>query len=65
MNDDSIIAEKRLDFGLIPWIKRNSAHEMIRKKERAQTSITSECCTRTGCTWEEYAEYCPLNKRFN
>lgn len=34
-------------------------------KRRSGGSITQECCTRVGCTWEEYAEYCPSNKRIN
>ncbi|XP_053681704.1 probable insulin-like peptide 7 [Sabethes cyaneus] len=34
-------------------------------KRRSGGSITAECCTRVGCTWEEYAEYCPSNKRIN
>ncbi|XP_058462237.1 probable insulin-like peptide 7 [Malaya genurostris] len=34
-------------------------------KRRSGGSITAECCTRIGCTWEEYAEYCPSNKRLN
>ncbi|KAK3883118.1 hypothetical protein Pcinc_012546 [Petrolisthes cinctipes] len=29
------------------------------RHRRHASSITAECCTPDGCTWEEYAEYCP------
>uniref|UniRef100_A0A182Q0P7 Insulin-like domain-containing protein n=1 Tax=Anopheles farauti TaxID=69004 RepID=A0A182Q0P7_9DIPT len=53
-----------------PWaIDREVAYSFLRTrrtgKRRSGGSITAECCTRTGCTWEEYAEYCPSNKRLN
>ncbi|XP_053680561.1 probable insulin-like peptide 7 [Anopheles nili] len=53
-----------------PWaIEREQAYSFLRTrrtgKRRSGGSITAECCTRTGCTWEEYAEYCPSNKRLN
>uniref|UniRef100_A0A182IW76 Insulin-like domain-containing protein n=1 Tax=Anopheles atroparvus TaxID=41427 RepID=A0A182IW76_ANOAO len=53
-----------------PWaIDRDVAYRFLRTrrtgKRRSGGSITAECCTRTGCTWEEYAEYCPSNKRLN
>lgn len=50
-----------------PWISSESAHTLLRfrRNDKASGSITSECCTRAGCTWEEYAEYCPSNKRLN
>ena len=58
------------DFiGVIPWIPNNVAHSFLRTRRNARRSgggsITQECCTRVGCTWEEYAEYCPSNKRIN
>lgn len=32
--------------------------------ERAKRGISDECCSGTdGCSWEEYAEYCPANVR--
>ncbi|PSN45470.1 putative insulin-like peptide 7 [Blattella germanica] len=35
-----------------------------RRRRSAEPSITDECCHNSaGCTWEEYAEYCPANKR--
>ncbi|XP_046748804.1 probable insulin-like peptide 7 [Diprion similis] len=53
-----------------PWVSGWRAKEMVRYrrdlKRRSQTavaSITQECCAGPGCTWEEYAEYCPANKR--
>ncbi|XP_066962342.1 probable insulin-like peptide 7 isoform X1 [Macrobrachium rosenbergii] len=33
------------------------------RRRRQSQSITSECCTAAGCTWEEYAEYCPTSSR--
>lgn len=50
-----------------PWMSSEEAHAMLRtrRNEKATGSITQECCTRVGCTWEEYAEYCPSNKRLN
>lgn len=49
------------------WIPIEEAHQMIRFRRNAKPSgsITSECCTKSGCTWEEFAEYCPSNKRIN
>nr|CAD7202890.1 unnamed protein product [Timema douglasi] len=35
-----------------------------KRRSAAGGSITDECCQASGgCTWEEYAEYCPANKR--
>nr|CAD7459904.1 unnamed protein product [Timema tahoe] len=35
-----------------------------KRRSAAGGSITDECCqAKGGCTWEEYAEYCPANKR--
>lgn len=50
-----------------PWMSSEEAHAMLRtrRNEKQTGSITQECCTRVGCTWEEYAEYCPSNKRLN
>lgn len=50
-----------------PWTSSEDAHQVLRfrRSDRPTGSITSECCTRVGCTWEEYAEYCPSNKRLN
>ncbi|XP_049820865.1 probable insulin-like peptide 7 [Aethina tumida] len=51
-----------------PWISPTKAKRYLRFKrdvKRSGPSITSECCKSTGCTWEEYAEYCPTNKRHN
>ncbi|XP_023702681.1 probable insulin-like peptide 7 [Cryptotermes secundus] len=36
----------------------------LQRRRGPSPSITEECClNRAGCTWEEYAEYCPANKR--
>ncbi|KXJ76663.1 hypothetical protein RP20_CCG009228 [Aedes albopictus] len=55
---------------LARWtISKEQAQSFLRTrrtgKRRSGGSITAECCTRVGCTWEEYAEYCPSNKRIN
>ncbi|XP_058116202.1 probable insulin-like peptide 7 [Anopheles ziemanni] len=60
-------SQKTVSF---PWaIDREVAYSFLRTrrtgKRRSGGSITAECCTRIGCTWEEYAEYCPSNKRLN
>ncbi|KAJ3666452.1 hypothetical protein Zmor_001894 [Zophobas morio] len=51
-----------------PWLAPKKAKRFLRFKRglnrRAGSSITSECCKSSGCTWEEYAEYCPTNKRY-
>ncbi|XP_041785865.1 probable insulin-like peptide 7 [Anopheles merus] len=75
-NGNAGMVEKRtsmVDEGQLvpyPWaIDREVANAFLRTrrtgKRRSGGSITAECCTRTGCTWEEYAEYCPSNKRLN
>lgn len=75
-NGNAGMVEKRtsmVDEGPLvpyPWaIDREVAYAFLRTrrtgKRRSGGSITAECCTRTGCTWEEYAEYCPSNKRLN
>ncbi|XP_019870236.2 probable insulin-like peptide 7 [Aethina tumida] len=49
-----------------PWLIPSKAKSLLQFKrgiKRSGSSITSECCMSTGCTWEEYAEYCPNNKR--
>lgn len=33
------------------------------RRKREEKSITDECCSAAGCTWEEYAEYCPAHRR--
>ncbi|CAL8120380.1 unnamed protein product [Orchesella dallaii] len=33
------------------------------RRKREDKSITDECCSVAGCTWEEYAEYCPAHRR--
>ncbi|XP_034489553.1 probable insulin-like peptide 7 [Drosophila innubila] len=47
------------------WLHVNYANMLLRSRRSDAPSITNECCTKNGCTWEEYAEYCPSNKRRN
>ncbi|KAJ8950485.1 hypothetical protein NQ314_007872 [Rhamnusium bicolor] len=51
-----------------PWLQPNKAKRLLRFRRnvnrRSGSSITNECCKSSGCTWEEYAEYCPTNKRY-
>ncbi|TDG38965.1 hypothetical protein AWZ03_014614 [Drosophila navojoa] len=47
------------------WLHVNYANMLLRSRRSDAPSITNECCTKAGCTWEEYAEYCPSNKRRN
>lgn len=62
--------------GGFPWLDRDTATQMLRTRRgrrrvasgvgghsQGSGSITAECCTQNGCTWEEYAEYCPANNR--
>ena len=53
-----------------PFIPAKKAHSMVGKrlripKRRAiKRGIIDECCHgAAGCSWEEYAEYCPANRR--
>lgn len=47
-----------------PWLStKEVSQQMLRTRRNGGKGITNECCTRAGCTWEEYAEYCPSNKR--
>ncbi|XP_076322170.1 insulin-like peptide 7 [Tachypleus tridentatus] len=46
------------------------AHSLLRNVEPSKNyrvtkrGIMNECChSSVGCSWEEYAEYCPLNRR--
>ncbi|XP_045106137.1 probable insulin-like peptide 7 [Portunus trituberculatus] len=43
------------------WIRGGDGRHP--RHPRHAPSITSECCTEMGCTWEEYAEYCPSSSR--
>ncbi|KRK06044.1 uncharacterized protein Dyak_GE16307, isoform B [Drosophila yakuba] len=49
------------------WLHVNYANMFLRSRraDGHTPSISNECCTKVGCTWEEYAEYCPSNKRRN
>ncbi|GAB6024205.1 hypothetical protein CHUAL_008905 [Chamberlinius hualienensis] len=44
----------------------NSFEELMKRGgqlRRAKRGIMDECCSDHGCSWEEYAEYCPTNRR--
>ncbi|XP_022904732.1 probable insulin-like peptide 7 [Onthophagus taurus] len=62
--------EQKENFELLfyPYIPKKLAKTFLRSKRsyntRSSSSITAECCRSSGCTWEEYAEYCPINKRY-
>uniref|UniRef100_A0A1B0FMR1 Uncharacterized protein n=1 Tax=Glossina morsitans morsitans TaxID=37546 RepID=A0A1B0FMR1_GLOMM len=47
------------------WLDPREVNIFLRTRRSNIPSITNECCTKVGCTWEEYAEYCPSNKRRN
>ncbi|XP_073829638.1 insulin-like peptide 7 [Musca autumnalis] len=59
------IVKRRHRTPMTKWFTPDIAYSFLRTRRSRDPSITSECCTRTGCTWEEYAEYCPSNKRRN
>ncbi|XP_023016976.1 insulin-like peptide 7 [Leptinotarsa decemlineata] len=63
--DDYDNDDIEVDF---PWKSPRRAKRILRFRRsidrRSGSSITNECCKSTGCTWEEYAEYCPTNKRY-
>ncbi|XP_044743141.1 probable insulin-like peptide 7 [Chrysoperla carnea] len=51
-----------------PWLRAVRARRFIRWRRnenggRRKRSITAECCDDHGCTWEEYAEYCPFKRQ--
>ncbi|XP_067641649.1 probable insulin-like peptide 7 [Eurosta solidaginis] len=63
--DDEDVIHKRSKPITRTWLKLNYVNTMLRTRRTNAPSITNECCTKIGCTWEEYAEYCPSNKRRN
>ncbi|XP_057661223.1 probable insulin-like peptide 7 [Diorhabda carinulata] len=67
--DPSLNIIERNEYEMkFPWHTRTEAYKILRfrrnVRRRSGSSITHECCKSTGCTWEEYAEYCPTNKRY-
>ncbi|KAH8235572.1 hypothetical protein KR032_002671 [Drosophila birchii] len=64
-NDESWLKKSSTDPNGSTWLHVNYANMFLRSRRSDAPSITNECCTKTGCTWEEYAEYCPSNKRRN
>uniref|UniRef100_A0A1I8MZU7 Insulin-like domain-containing protein n=1 Tax=Musca domestica TaxID=7370 RepID=A0A1I8MZU7_MUSDO len=64
--DESIVKRGKVHHSpSTKWFTPEIAHSLLKTRRSRDPSITSECCTKTGCTWEEYAEYCPSNKRRN
>ncbi|KAM7347479.1 insulin-like peptide 7 [Cochliomyia hominivorax] len=63
--DESINKRSKPHSFLSMWLEPNIAQTFLRTRRSSSHSITTECCSKTGCTWEEYAEYCPSNKRRN
>ncbi|TMW45227.1 hypothetical protein DOY81_009691 [Sarcophaga bullata] len=63
--DESINKRNKPHSFLPMWINAGLAQTLLRTRRSSGHSITTECCTKAGCTWEEYAEYCPSNKRRN
>nr|UUV45457.1 ILP [Palaemon carinicauda] len=55
------LSEQQANLFVTTWMRGRSV-EHGRRRRQSQ-SITSECCTAVGCTWEEYAEYCPTSSR--
>ncbi|XP_045598250.1 uncharacterized protein Ilp7 [Procambarus clarkii] len=45
------------------WVGGRGRRGPQHRLRRQSPSITAECCTAVGCTWEEYAEYCPTSSR--
>ncbi|CAG7830054.1 unnamed protein product [Allacma fusca] len=51
------------------FLRKSRANSVIKpwsgivRRKREEKSITDECCGSAGCTWEEYAEYCPAHRR--
>lgn len=77
ISNDVQLCYRSIDFDMIPpavfpadgstWLHVNYANMFLRSRrsDGNTPSISNECCTKAGCTWEEYAEYCPSNKRRN
>ncbi|XP_014669779.1 PREDICTED: probable insulin-like peptide 7 [Priapulus caudatus] len=60
-------------FDINEVLTAKRAHSFLRSRgtptrrvarNRNRDNIVTECCVQDrGCTWEEYAEYCPTHKR--
>ena len=40
------------------WVEQG--RDPYYRGRRHQKSITTECCSTNACTFEEFAEYCPI-----
>ncbi|XP_017055067.1 probable insulin-like peptide 7 [Drosophila ficusphila] len=66
-NDEAWLKKSSTGADGATWLHVNYANMFLRSRraDGHAPSISNECCTKAGCTWEEYAEYCPSNKRRN
>ncbi|XP_037938683.1 probable insulin-like peptide 7 [Teleopsis dalmanni] len=66
-NNGETVSKRGQPFYSLHWLYGNYSDNLMVRTRRIEKdqSITNECCTKAGCTWEEYAEYCPTNKRRN
>ncbi|XP_068082972.1 probable insulin-like peptide 7 [Anabrus simplex] len=56
--------EKRSLQPSYPFLSFETAKVFLRERRSRRGSITRQCChSSNGCTWEEYAEFCPSNYR--
>uniref|UniRef100_A0A1A9WVA4 Insulin-like domain-containing protein n=1 Tax=Glossina brevipalpis TaxID=37001 RepID=A0A1A9WVA4_9MUSC len=64
---EEFLQKRNKYFGLYDgiWLNPQEINVFLRTRRSNIPSITNECCTKVGCTWEEYAEYCPSNQRRN
>jgi hypothetical protein len=58
LNDETFLSSKKANmFGILRFKKAN-------RRRQYKRGIIDECCQAdAGCSWEEYAEYCPANRR--
>ncbi|XP_054718641.1 probable insulin-like peptide 7 [Uloborus diversus] len=69
--DKDIYAVRKKKRELEPFLEDQKAHRFLgRRRKRGlnhaliKRGIMDECChANDGCSWEEYAEYCPANSR--
>uniref|UniRef100_A0A1A9ZC45 Insulin-like domain-containing protein n=1 Tax=Glossina pallidipes TaxID=7398 RepID=A0A1A9ZC45_GLOPL len=48
------------------WACEKDIYRLTRRNhKRTEESVQKRNKCKVGCTWEEYAEYCPSNKRRN
>ncbi|XP_022242927.1 probable insulin-like peptide 7 [Limulus polyphemus] len=58
LGDEKSFLSETLAHSLLKYDKPNGNHQITKR------GIMDECChSSVGCSWEEYAEYCPIHKR--